>query len=219
LAYAGSVLQHAKRQGLILDATGPAEARRLLKDEGLRVSSRERTRRLSDDELQRLIDACDAVTSTIPLGAIVRFALSTSMRRDEILRLLRADVDADKRIALVRGRKHPKDQARVDEVPLMPVRRGKSWPKWDALKIIEAQPKGERVFPYVADSVSERFEHACRTAGLVGLVFHLLRHEALSRYAERGLDVMRLQLVGGHRDLRALARYARLTAQGLVNEK
>ena len=31
------------------------------------------------------------------------------------------------------------------------------------------------------------------------VVFHLLRHEALSRYAARGMDILRLQLIGGHR--------------------
>jgi len=49
-------------------------------------------------------------------------------------------------------------------------------------------------------------------------VFHLLRHESLSRYAERGFDILRLQLVGGHRDLRHLQRYARLDAARLADE-
>jgi hypothetical protein len=48
---------------------------------------------------------------------------------------------------------------------------------------------------------------------------HLLRHESLSRYAElRKFDPLRLQLIGGHRDLRYVARYAKLTAKGLANE-
>ena len=50
------------------------------------------------------------------------------------------------------------------------------------------------------------------------VVFHLLRHESLSRYAERGMDLLRLQLIGGHRDIRHLQRYVKLDAKALANE-
>lgn len=39
------------------------------------------------------------------------------------------------------------------------------------------------------------------------LVFHDLRHDALSRWAERGMSLPDLQAIGGHRDLRSLRRY------------
>jgi integrase len=74
------------------------------------------------------------------------------------------------------------------------------------------------IFPHQGDTVGERFETACEAARLSGVVFHLLRHESLSRYAERGMDPLRLQLIGGHRDLRHVARCAKLTAKGLANE-
>ena len=81
------------------------------------------------------------------------------------------------------------------------------WPRWDAIAIAKAQERRtDVVFPYLDDTLGERFEHACAAAGLDGIVFHLLRHESLSRDAERGFDPLRLQLVGGHRDLRHVAR-------------
>ena len=199
------------------DASGPAEARRLIAEEGMRINSRQRERRITDDELDALLEACDKITSSVPLGAIVRFALATSMRRGEILRIRREDVNEADRIVLVRNRKHPRDRERIDEVPLLPTHP--VWPAWDALEIIKAQRRTTGpIFPYLDDTLGERFEHACQAAGLKGIVFHLLRHESLSRYAERGFDPLRLQLVGGHRDLRHVARYAKLTARGLANE-
>jgi integrase len=217
LAYAGAVLAHAKREDLVVDASGPAEARAHIADEGLRINSRARERRISDDELDALLAACDGITSSVPLGAIVRFALATSMRRGEILRIRRTDVNESERVLLIRNRKHPTDRDRVDESPLMPAHP--QWPRWDALEIIKAQPKGEIVFPYQGDTVGERFEKACEVAKLGGVVFHLLRHESLSRYAEhRKFDPLRLQLIGGHRDLRHVARYAKLSARGLARE-
>jgi integrase len=217
LAYAASVLAHARREGLIADASGPGEARLLIKGEGLRVASRQREGRINDAALDALLAACDNVTSSIPMGALVRFALATSMRRGEILKIKWSDLDEAGRVILIRGRKHPSDRERVDEVPLMPAHQ--VWPRWDPLAIIKAQPRaGPCIFPYQGDSVGERFEKACAIAELDGVVFHLLRHESLTRYAERGLDVLRLQLIGGHRDLRHLARYAKLNARALVME-
>ncbi|MEP6997042.1 MAG: site-specific integrase [Betaproteobacteria bacterium] len=217
LAYAGSVLAHARRQKLIADARGPAEARAEIADEGLRINSRQRTRRISDAELKALLAACDRITSSVPLGTVVRFALATAMRRGEILRVRFDDVDEVARIVIIRNRKDPKDAERVDKAPLMSLHA--KWPRWDALALIQAQPRaGPLVFPYQGDTVGERFELACKDAGLKGIVFHLLRHEALSRYAERGFDVMRLQLIGGHRDIRHLQRYVKLDAARLANE-
>lgn len=216
LLYVASVMRHARREGWAVDAEAPAQARSELRDEGLRVTSRIRDRRLGDDELRRLLAACDEIESSIPLGDVVRFALATAMRRGEILALRWDDVSG--RVATVRGRKHPRDRERVDEVPLIKAHR--KWPLWDPLAIVERQPRGKgRIFPYVADSVSERFEAATRKAGLSDVVFHLLRHEALSRYAERGFDPLRLQLVGGHRDIRLLARYTKLSAADLAVQR
>lgn len=217
LLYAASVLRHLKREGWTVHADAPALAREDLRDEGLRVVSRQRDRRLDDDQLRRLLAACDAVDSHVPLGDIVRFALVTAMRRGEILALTHEDVTG--RVARVRGRKHPRDRDRVDDVPLM--LKHKRWPLWDAVEIIGRQPaKSGRIFPYLGDTIGERFEKACQDAKLDGVVFHLLRHEALSRYAElRKLDVLRLQLIGGHRDLRHLQRYAKLSAAALAVER
>ena len=185
--------------------------------EGYRSASRQRTRRLSDGELKSLFEACDTVKTSLPLADIVRFALCTAMRRSEILRLRWDDVDFDRRVVKVRSRKHPRDPQRVDEVPLM--RAHATWPAWDALALIEKQPRrGALVFPYGARALSDRFDAACTKAKLADVVLHLLRHESLSRYAERGMDVLRLQLIGGHRSLQHLQRYAKLDAARLASE-
>lgn len=216
LLYVASIMRHARREGWAVDAEAPAQARSELRDEGLRVISRVRDRRISGDELRRLLAACDEVESALPLGDIVRFALATAMRRGEILALRWADVSG--RVAIVRGRKHPRDRERVDEVPL--ILAHKKWPLWDPLAIIERQPRtSDRIFPFVGDTLGERFERVCEKAKLAGVVFHLLRHESLSRYAERGFDPLRLQLVGGHRDVRHLMRYAKLSAADLAVQR
>lgn len=218
LLYASAVVRHAARDGVGVDRDGPRDARDRLQEEGLRVTSRPREGRISDAELDRLLAWIDANAERthVPLGDIVRFALATAMRRGEILSIRHEDLN--QRVILVRNRKHPRDHDRVDQVPLMQAHA--IWPRDDPLEIIERQPtKQGRIFPYLGDTVGFWFEEACAGAKVKGVVFHLLRHESLSRYAElRKLDSLRLQLIGGHRDLRHLARYVKLDPETLANE-
>lgn len=217
LLYAATIVRHAARDGVGVDPDAPSRARLKLKDEGLRVNSRQRDRPISDKELVALLKWIDdnAARSHVPLGDIVRFALATSMRRGEILSIRHEDVRD--RIVLVRNRKHPRDHERVDEVPLMP--KHEKWPLDDALEIIKRQPTTEgRIFPYLGDTVGFWFEEATKATKMPDVVFHGLRHESLTRYARRGFDPLRLQLIGGHRDLRHLQRYAKLTAKDLTSE-
>ena len=216
LTYAGVVLRHAKREGHAVDALAPATARALLREDGVQLKAKERTRRLSDAELKKLFAWIEKnrERTVFPLRDIVEFALATGMRRGEIFALEWDQLAG--RVATFR-RKHPREKDRIERVPLL--KKNKAWPRVDPLEIIKRQPKrSRRVFPYVADSVAFMFEKACEGAGLDGVVFHVLRHECLSRLADRGFDPLRLAMVGGHRDLKSVKRYAKLDAARLANE-
>ena len=220
LLYAAVVTKHgADQMNVSIARDAPSTARKKLRDnDNLRVTSRPRMGRISDEELDALLAWIDAnaARTHIPLGDLVRFAMATAMRRGEIIDIRHEDLQD--RVILVRNRKHPRDHERVDQVPLL--KPHPEWPRDDALAIIERQPtKIGRIFPYQGDTIGFWFEKAVEGAKLKGnVVFHLLRHEALSRYADRGMDIMRLQLIGGHRDIRHLQRYVKLDAQALASE-
>ena len=57
---------------------------------------------------------------------------------------------------------------------------------------------------------------ACKRAGIEDLRFHDLRHEATSRIFEKGLNVMEVAAITGHKDLRMLQRYTHLRAEDLA---
>jgi integrase len=216
LAYAGSVVALAARDGHQVDARAPGKARAMLADDGISVISKHRTRRLSDDEIAGLLSWIDANASrtSLPMRDLVEFALATGMRRGEILALQWTDING--RVLTIK-RKHPRERDRMEEVPLLKAHA--LWPKVDALTIIERQPRqGRLVFPYLGDTLGYWFEQACKGAELQNVVFHVLRHECLSRLADRGFDPLRLALIGGHRDLRNVKRYAKLDAGRLANE-
>lgn len=55
-----------------------------------------------------------------------------------------------------------------------------------------------------------------KRAGVPDHHFHDLRHEAVSRFFERGLSVPEVALISGHRDPRMLFRYTHLRAEDVA---
>jgi integrase len=86
----------------------------------------------------------------------------------------------------------------------------------EALAALPARIDG-RVTP-PADWITHGFADLCDRLGIDGLTFHDLRHEATSRLFERGLNVMEVAAITGHRDLRMLRRYTHLRAEDLARK-
>ncbi|MBT2971885.1 MAG: tyrosine-type recombinase/integrase [Candidatus Thiodiazotropha sp. (ex Ctena orbiculata)] len=68
------------------------------------------------------------------------------------------------------------------------------------------------------DSITQAFERACRRAKIEDLRFHDLRHEATSRFFEKGLSIMEVSAITGHKDLRMLKRYTHIRPEYLVKK-
>ncbi|WP_353981654.1 site-specific integrase [Salinicola endophyticus] len=170
-----------------------------------------RDRRPSADELDELLSHTrhNKALRRIGYHALIRFAIDSCMRLDEICSLRWADLDEAAGTVIVRLRKHP--TKRTDEVvPLM----------GESLAIIGAQPRdGERIFPFNSDSVSNGFRRICRFLGIEDLHFHDLRHEGISRLFERGYQIQEVAMVSGHRDWKSLKRYVNLRPGELVRKE
>ena len=54
--------------------------------------------------------------------------------------------------------------------------------------------------------------------GIEGLRFHDLRHEATSRFFEKGFNIMEVSLITGHRSLAMLNRYTHLKPENLLDK-
>ncbi|WP_046079963.1 site-specific integrase [Halomonas sp. HG01] len=179
-----------------------------LKRGGLIGSPQSRDRRLADDELEALLvhTKHNRALRRIRYHDLIRFAVESCMRLDEICSLRWADVDFEAGTVIIRLRKHP-TQKTDQEVPLM----------GESQAIIEAQSRDdERVFPYGAESVSNGFRRICRHLEIEDLHFHDLRHEGISRLFERGYQIQEVALVSGHRDWGSLRRYVNLRAGDLA---
>jgi len=79
-------------------------------------------------------------------------------------------------------------------------------------------PSDDRVFPLGGMAVTHAFQRACKKAGIENLRFHDLRHEAVSRLFEKGLNPMKVAAISGHKTLQMLKRYTHLRAEDIAKE-
>lgn len=216
LGYIRTVIVHAAAvHGLEVSVEPVVLARAALKRLGLVGKGGERDRRPTAQELERICGYAEAnPLQVIPLARLVRFAVATAMRQEEICQLLWSDLDREARTILVRDRKDPRSKIGNNQtVPLLDVTG------FNALAILDEQraavPSRGRVFPYNPRSLGTAFRRVCRTLKIADLRFHDLRHEGTSRLFEAGLDIPRAALVTGHKDWKMLRRYTHLTPAAL----
>lgn len=182
---------------------------------GLVGKGNERDRRPTDDEIEALITYFESnPRQFIPMGRIVRFAIATAMRQDELCRIEWTDVDLQRKLVTVRDRKDPRRKdGNHQKVPLLNLTGFDAWTILLEQKII-TRGVG-RVFPHNGKSVGTAFRRACQELKIEDLHFHDLRHEGTSRLFEAGLSIERVALVTGHKDWRMLRRYTNLKPEDL----
>jgi integrase len=191
-------------------------ARIALKRLGLIGKSNERDRRPTEEELEKLFKHWDANERlTMPMSRIVRFAIATALRQEEICRVTWCDLNVRTKMLVIRDRKDPRAKKGNDQrIPLLAVSG------YDALALIEEQRairgnEGDRIFPYNHKSVGTSFTRAIGDLKIEDLHFHDLRHEGTSRLFEAGYRIEQVALVTGHKDWKMLRRYTHLKPESL----
>jgi integrase len=178
-----------------------------------------RDRRLSAGEETKLLDAVNKYSNPM-LGWIVRAALATGMRSNEIVTLRRSQVDLKRRIISLTNTKN--GSARTvpltleakkifEEALANPVR------PIDCELIFFGEPGRDKKTrsPYAFNKVFGKIK---TDLGLADLHFHDLRHEAVSRLVEAGLSDQKVSAISGHKSMQMLKRYTHLRAEDMVEE-
>ena len=214
LTILSSVFKYAIKEWGMGGLVNPVEAIRLPSARG-----KIRDRRLLPGELDRIL----ATSESPVLPDIARFAVETAMREAEISRMEWEHVDLKKKVYFM-----PFDSQRkpTRNVPLSS----------EALAILERIPRrlDGKVWGVTGHAVSlawrrartrarKAYEKECEEknekpdpAFLVDLTFHDLRHEATSRFFEKGLNPMQVAAITGHKTLQMLKRYTHLKAEDLA---
>ena len=166
-----------------------------------------RDRRLDADEEKRLLAACKESKSEA-LESIVKLALETGCCLSELLSMQWQHVDL-----------------RASTVTLPVTKNGEQC-------VVPLSRKAKKVLEQLSKSDDDRvlhqwrnvwsFEHAWRRAveraELPNFRFHDLRHEATSRFFEKGLNPMEVATITGHKSLQMLKRYTHLRAEDLAKK-
>jgi len=192
-----SHLSNLLDQAPTVDANLTRQALRSARHGGLVAKSAKRHRRPSLEELDRLMqyfaqrsERCAA----LPMHRVIAFALFSTRRQDEIVRLTWADLEP----GLLHLR--PATAAAPGTWCSLPP---------EAERLALAMPvTGARIFPYSADAISAAFTRACKVLAIDDLHFQDLRNEGIARLFDLGWQMPQVAKVSGHRAWASLQHFA-----------
>ena len=163
-----------------------------------------RMKRLSKEAEVTLLCYCIRLKLSY-LADMIIVALETGMRCGEILSMRWVDVDFINRRVLLRHTKNGDSR----QVPL--TSRAK-----EVFEKLTSQNTSDLVFPHCRWAIRRHFIRVVKESAkthkgaqnpFTDLRFHDLRHEALSRLSDKGLNVIELAHISGHKTLAMLRRY------------
>ena len=165
-------------------------------------------RYLSPDEEINLMNVCKGRFEYIK--PIIKFALNTGMRKEEILSLKWRCIDFEEnKITLLDTKNGSKRFVPINS---------------DTMEILKEARKN-KICDYVfANPITQNrysdlkgsFRAVCKLAGIKYLRFHDLRHTAATRMANNSVNIIVVQNILGHKDIKTTMRYAHpITEQNL----
>lgn len=178
-----------------------------------------RTRRISEEEMRRILEA----TGSHILKVLLPLAVATACRRGELLKVTWRDISLKARTMRLADTKN--GSSRI--IAVGPA----------ALAILEGLPRrldGGRLFEIAPHSISTAFARAvrraralyegeCKARGLepdtdllTGIRFHDSRREGASQLFEAGLSIPEVANQTGHKDWRMLKVYTVVKAEALA---
>lgn len=203
--------------GIPLDQQAMKDAFAVAKRLGLTSKSEKRERRPTVAEMDKIMAHFAERSKREPEASdmvrVTGFAMFSTRRLSEILRITAADYDEAGKRVLVRDMKHPGQKIGNDVWCDLPD---------EAILFLPKPAADGRFFPYTDDAVGAAFTRACYELGIntkdmpddERLHFHDLRHEGVSRLFEMGKDIPHAALVSGHRSWASLQRYAQIRQTG-----
>lgn len=180
-----------------------------------------RERRLEAGEYERLLAELKRARNPY-VASVFEIAIETASRRGEILKLRWKDVDLKNATATLRNTKNGED--RIIPLSLRAVAIFKQTVTsigGPIFPVSEVQLR--QAFSAAKQRARKKYERECGQEGIVpqpgyisDLRFHDLRHEATSRLFEKGLNLMEVASITGHKTLQMLKRYTHLRASELA---
>lgn len=175
----------------------------------------ERVRFLSDDERERLLDACRTSPNSL-LYPIVIFALATGSRKGEILNLFLSDIDLERHMAILRDTKNGETRSVPIVGHLNEVLTEQIGLSNDTYNQFLPSKNQRYLFPRrdlkAPIDIRKAWENALVKAKITDFRFHDLRHSTASYLAMQGATLLEIADMLGHKTLQMVKRYSHLSA-------
>ena len=159
-----------------------------------------RNRRLSEVEMSLLLSSCDEY-----LKHIVIFLSESSMRRGELASIKIADINLESRLLQLSDTKNGHDRI----IPLSSL-------ALDSINYLIMHAQTPMLLGYDKEWLTKKFISHCKSIGIENFRLHDLRHEGISKLFEKGLNVMEVSSISGHKDLSMLKRYTHINPSTLL---
>jgi len=167
------------------------------------VCNARRERRVSPNELQQILKRASRSLNPYTLP-IIQIAISTGMRRGEILGIKGDHINYSNRTLIIPITKNGHERT----IPI----------SQSALVLLSKFNSSDYLFPITANAFQLCWKRIITRTNIEDLHFHDLRHEAISRFFEQGLSVPEVALISGHRDFSMLQRYTHLRAEDVAKK-
>ncbi len=168
---------------------------------------------LGEKELKRLFDAAN----NLKHKAILFVAYSAGLRVSEVINLRLQDIDREREQLFIHCSKGKKDRyVRLSPIVLDILEQYyKSCKQKPTNFVFESYTQGQ---PYTIRSAQQIFSDCKRKAGIIKtLSFHSLRHSFATHVLEKGVDVVFIQDILGHFDIKTTKRYLHVRRDFLIN--
>jgi len=150
-----------------------------------------RSRRLVDDEEERIVTALTEYGPAYTLTFLL--LISTTMRMGELFALTWAQFDSE------RSRMHlTVSKTGERECPL----------SVESIELLSRLPRtGEKVIPITRDAFEMAWKTSMPRLNIKNLRRHDMRREGLTRWGQRGIDVVNLMRISGHKTMAQAQKY------------
>ncbi len=160
-----------------------------------------RSRRLTREQLNKLIESADGY-----MCHVIVILVETAMRRGELAKIKLSDIDLNNRLITLRDTKNGTDRV----VPL-------SNKAVISVKYLVEAAESDLLLNYKKDFLTRHFKKLCESAGFYDFRLHDLRHEGVTALFEKGLNMVEVSVISGHKDLAMLKRYTHINPKTLLD--
>ena len=86
----------------------------------------------------------------------------------------------------------------------------------DSINYLIMHAQTPMLLGYDKECLTRKFISHCKSIGIENFRLHDLRHEGISKLFEKGLNVMEVSSISGHKDLSMLKRYTHINPSTLL---